>query len=136
MPAEKGSAFLLKIGDGALPINYTTIAGLRATTLAINASPVDVTTKTSGGWSEILSGAGLKSVTLTGSGIFMNSAAELRARNNALSSVVDDYAVMFETSDTLRGRFFITKLDFAGDYNGERTYTMTLQSTGAVSFAP
>ncbi len=68
MSAEKGSAFLLKIGDGALPPNYTTIAGLRATTLAINANPVDITTKNSGGWSEILSGAGLKSVTLTGSG--------------------------------------------------------------------
>ena len=136
MQAEKGAAFLLKIGDGAATPNYTTIAGLRATTLAINATAVDVTNKGSGGWTELLSGAGVRSVTLTGSGIFMNSGAELRTRNNALSSLVDDYAVTFETSDTLRGKFIITKLDYAGDYNGERTYTLTLQSTGAVSFAP
>ena len=33
MAAELGSAFLLKIGDGATPPNFTTIAGLRTTRL-------------------------------------------------------------------------------------------------------
>ena len=36
MTAEKGSAFLLKIGDGANPVAYRTVAGLRTTQMAIN----------------------------------------------------------------------------------------------------
>ncbi|NBS45301.1 MAG: phage tail protein, partial [Acetobacteraceae bacterium] len=35
MPAEKGSAFLLKVGNGAQPLAYQTIAGLRTTQLSI-----------------------------------------------------------------------------------------------------
>lgn len=31
MSAEKGSAFLLKVGDGATPPAYATVAGLRTT---------------------------------------------------------------------------------------------------------
>lgn len=32
----------------------------------------------------------------------------------------------------MRGRFLVTRLDYAGDYNGERNYTLTLESSGAV----
>lgn len=42
MPAEKGSAFLLKVGDGGLPPVYATIAGLRTTQLSLNAPVVHV----------------------------------------------------------------------------------------------
>ena len=33
MAAEKGSAFLLKVGDGGNPVVYRTVAGLRTTQL-------------------------------------------------------------------------------------------------------
>lgn len=48
MPAEKGSAFLLKVGDGAEPPVYATIAGLRSTQLTINSDAVVITNKGSG----------------------------------------------------------------------------------------
>ena len=56
MSAEKGSAFLLKVGDGAEPPVYATVAGLRTTQLSVNGEAVNVTTKESGGWRELLSG--------------------------------------------------------------------------------
>jgi hypothetical protein len=52
MAAEKGSAFLLKVGDGGAPPVYATVAGLRATQLAVNGEAVNVTSKDSGGWLE------------------------------------------------------------------------------------
>jgi len=58
MGIESGSAFLLKVGDGGVPPAYATIAGLRTTQLSINGEGVNVTTKDSGGWRELLSGAG------------------------------------------------------------------------------
>ena len=50
MAAEKGSAFLLKVGDGTAVPAYSTVAGLRTTQLSINGDAVVVTNKGSGGW--------------------------------------------------------------------------------------
>jgi predicted secreted protein len=33
----------------------------------------------------------------------------------------------------MRGRFVVTRLDYAGDYNGERTYALSLESSGEVA---
>ena len=132
MAMEKGSAFLLKVGDGGAPLVFTTVAGLRTTQLAINADTVVVTNQGSGGWRELLGGAGVRSVSITGSGVFTGSAAETRLKANALAGTIDDYRVSFESGDTMTARFLITKLDYAGDFNGERTYTLALESSGAV----
>jgi len=72
MSAQKGSAFLLKIGDAATPPAYTTVAGLRTTQLSINGELVVVTSKDSGGWRELLSGAGVRSVSVSAAGIFLD----------------------------------------------------------------
>jgi TP901-1 family phage major tail protein len=135
MSAEKGSAFLLKVGDGGAPPAYATVAGLRATQLSVNGEAVNVTSKDSGGWRELLSGAGLRSVSVSASGIFTGSAAELKVKANALGGAVDDYELSFESGERLRGRFLVMRLDYAGDYNGERTYALTLESSGAVGAA-
>lgn len=132
MASEKGSAFLLKVGDGAVPPAYTTIAGLRTTQLSVNADTVVITNKGSGGWRELLSGAGVRSVSLSGAGVFSGSVAEARVKASALAGALDDYQVSFESGERLTGRFLITRLDYAGDFNGERTYTLALESSGEV----
>ena len=135
MSAEKGSAFLLKVGDGAEPPVYATVAGLRTTQLSVNGEAVNVTSKDSGGWRELLSGAGTRSVSVAGSGIFTGSAAEARVKTSALAGLLDDYELSFESGERMRGRFLVTRLDYAGDYNGERTYALALESSGAVAAA-
>jgi len=130
--AEKGSAFLLKVGDGGSPVSFATVAGLRTTQLSINGEMVAITSKDSGGWRELLSGAGVRSVSVSGAGIFTGSAAETRLKGNALSGAIDDYRLSFEGGETLTGRFLVTRLDYAGDYNGERNYTLSLESSGVV----
>lgn len=133
MAVEKGSAFLLKIGDGGSPLAYATVAGLRTTQLSVNGEAVNVTSKDSGGWRDLLPGAGVRSVSVSGAGIFTGSAAEIRLRTNALGGAIDDYELSFESGEKLRGRFLVTRLDYAGDYNGERNYTLSLESSGPVS---
>lgn len=135
MAAEKGSAFLLKISDGGATPVFTTLAGLRTTGLTINAESVNITNKGSNGWRDFLGGAGIRSVSLSGSGVFTNSAAETRLRTLALSAFVEEYEAVFESAEKMKGKFLVTRLDYAGDYNGERTYAVTLESSGAVTFA-
>ena len=70
MAAQKGKDLLLKVdSDGAG--SFTTVAGLRARTLAFNAASVDITDQESAGrWRELLEGAGIKTARISGSGIF------------------------------------------------------------------
>jgi TP901-1 family phage major tail protein len=132
MAAEKGSAFLLKVGNGAVPVGYGTVAGLRTTQLSINGEAVTITSKDSGGWRELLSGAGVRHVSVAAAGIFTGSAAETRIKASALAGTIDDYRLSFESGETMTGRFLVTRLDYAGDVGGERSYTLALESSGAV----
>ena len=133
MGAEKGSAFLLKVGNGAEPPVFATVAGMRTTQMSVNGEAVNVTHKESGGWRELLSGAGVRSVSVAASGIFTGSAAEVRVKANALAGQIDDYELSFESGEQLRGRFLVTRLDYSGDYNGERNYALSLESSGPVA---
>ncbi len=133
MGAEKGSAFLLKLSDGADPAGYETVAGLRTTQMSIASDAVVTTNKGSGGWREILSEAGTRSVSVSGAGVFTGSAAEARLKSHALAGRVADYRLSFESGETVTGPFAVTRLDYAGDFGGERTYTLSLESAGPVS---
>jgi predicted secreted protein len=49
MPVERGSAFLLKVGDGQATPAFATVAGMRTTQMSVNGEAVVVTSKDSGG---------------------------------------------------------------------------------------
>lgn len=132
MTAQKGAAFLLKISDGAAPPVYQTVAGLRTTQMSVSGDAIVITHKGSGGWRELLSGAGVRAVSVSAAGIFLGSAAEAQLRANALAGTLDDYELSFEDGEKLRGRFLIQRLDYAGDFNGERNYALQLESSGQV----
>ena len=133
MAAERGSAFLLKINDGGDPSNFVTVAGLKTTQLSINGDAVAITNKDSGGWRELLSGAGVRSVSVAASGIFTGSSAETQVRTLALSGALQNYELSFESGERMRGEFLVSRLEYAGDFNGERNYTVALESSGQVT---
>ena len=132
MAAERGSAFLLKVGSGGTTPTYATVAGLKTTNVAINGDLVAITSKDSGGWRELLTNAGVRSVSIAASGIFTGSAAEVQVRGLALAGAIQQYELSFESGERMQGKFLISKLDYSGDYNGERAYTMALESSGPV----
>ena len=133
MSAQKGSAFLLKIGADGDTKEYRTVAGLRTTQMSISGDAVVVTHKGSGGWRDLLSGAGSRHVSVSAAGIFLGSEAEGAIRAHALAGTVAPYELSFEDGEKLRGTFLVQRLDYAGDFNGERNYTLQLESSGAVA---
>ncbi|MEM1019626.1 MAG: phage major tail protein, TP901-1 family [Sphingomonadales bacterium] len=134
MAVQSGRAFLLKISDDGDPATYQTVAGLRTNQLTLNSEAVDVTHKGSGGWREILAGAGVKSVSLRGTGIFTGSTAETALQTKLMAASAADCQVTFEDGARFEGPFFVTSIDFTGDHNDARTYSVSLESAGAVSF--
>ena len=83
MGVEKGSAFLLKVGDGNVPATYATVAGMRTTQLSVNGEAVNITSKDSGGWRELLSGAGTRSVSVSGRAVHRVGRGSARAQSCA-----------------------------------------------------
>lgn len=133
MAAQSGKDLLIKLdlnGSG----NFQTIAGLRASRLAFNAQSVDVTSLESAGWRELLAGAGVKSATVTGSGIFKDATTDARARELFFASEMPAFQILVPDFGTIEGPFQITSLEYAGTVDGEATFEMSLASGGALSF--
>ena len=135
MTAQKGSLLLLKVGDGATPTeNFTTVGGLRTTGFTHNNQTVDATNKDSGAWRELLDGAGTRSITISGSGVFTDAASEETVRGFAMNNQIKNYKMTFGNGDSMTGPFQITSYQRAGNYNNEETYSISLASAGAITF--
>ena len=80
MAAQNGKDLLIKV-DLSGAGQFETMAGLRSTRIAFNAETVDVTSlESEGGWRELLGGAGVRSASLSGGGVFKDDATDERAR--------------------------------------------------------
>ncbi len=134
MAVQSGKDLLIKL-DVTGAGQFETIAGLRATRISFNAETVDVTSlDSSGGWRELLAGAGVKAASISGSGVFRDAATDERARAVFFNGEIPDFQVIIPDFGTVEGPFQITSLEYAGSYNGEATYEMTMASAGALDF--
>lgn len=134
MAAQKGSALLLKIGDGGSPESFTTVGGLRSTSITQNDEAVDITNKDSSGNRELLANGGIRSVSISGSGVFTDAASETTLEGDFGASTFSNYQVIVPDFGTYEGAFMVASLEYGGEYNGEVTYSVTLESSGAVTF--
>ena len=136
MTAQKGKDLLIKIGDGADPEVFTTVAGLRATTLAFNAQAIDVTNADSADqWRELLAGGGVKSAGVTGSGVFKDAASDAALRSAFFAQATGNFQLVIPSFGTITGPFKITALQYDGPYDGELKISLSLASAGALVFA-
>jgi TP901-1 family phage major tail protein len=134
MAAQRGKDLLIKLdmsGSGG----FETVAGLRATRISFNAETVDVTTLESAGrWRELLSGAGVRSAAISGSGVFRDAATDERARAIFFAGEIPAFQVIVPDFGVIEGPFQITSIEYSGQHDGEAVYEMALASAGALSF--
>lgn len=134
MTAQRGRDLLIKIGDGGSPENFTSVAGLKATSLAFNAQTVDVTNADSVDmWRELLDG-GIKSAGLSGSGVFKDATSDTALRQTFFDGTTVNYQIVIPAFGTVQGPFRITQLQYDGPYDGEVKLSLSLASAGALSF--
>ena len=135
MTAQRGRDLLIKIGDGGDPETFASVAGLRATTLAFNAQAVDVTNADSADmWRELLA-AGVRSATISGSGVFKDAASDAALRAAFFNAAIGNFQVVIPSFGTVTGPFKITSLQYDGPHDGEVKISLSLASAGALVFA-
>jgi TP901-1 family phage major tail protein len=134
MAAQKGRDLLLKV-DATGTGSFQTVAGLRASNIAFNAETVDATSQESvGAWRELLAGAGLKSASLRGQGIFKDASSDATVRGYFFNGTIVNWQAILPDFGTVQGAFQISALEFAGRHDGEVTFDMALESAGPLSF--
>ena len=138
---QSGQNMLLKIGaDPAVAVasdTYTTFGGIRSSSIANAWEVVDATTIDSAGDMEILVDAGIKSVTISGSGLINSATSHASIETASEAAVAYNYEIVVGTGTgargTYRGKFKISALEFGSDYNGLISFSITLNSTGPVT---
>lgn len=134
MAVQSGKDLLVKV-DLTGDQQFETVAGLRATRIAFNAETVEVTSLGSGGgWRELLAGAGVRSATISGSGVFRDAASDERARQIFFDGEQPAFQIVIPDFGVVQGPFQITTLEYSGSYNGEASYEVALASAGQLSF--
>jgi len=134
MAAQNGKDLLVKVDMNGSGL-FETIAGLRATRVSFNAESVDVTSlESQGGWRELLSGAGVKSAAISGSGVFKDADTDERARQLFFDGETPNFQVIIPDFGIVEGAFQVTGIEYAGSHNGEATYEMSMASAGALAF--
>jgi TP901-1 family phage major tail protein len=135
MTAQRGKDMLLKIGDGGAPETFTSVGGLRARTLSLNAQAVDVTHAESGGWRALLDGAGMRQASVSGAGVFLADVAASLTRTLFFSGAVRNWKIVIPGFGEIEGPFLIGNLDYAGQTEGEVDFSIALESAGPLTFA-
>ena len=111
----------------------TNVGGMRTTSFSLQGEEVDTTDKDSGGWRELLAGAGTVSMDISASGVYKDDAVYQAMRGKVISQALDTYMVEFESKDTYWGLFQVLSTEQSGEHNGEVTYTLELKSSGVAS---
>lgn len=134
MGAQKGRDLLLKL-DAAGTGSFVTVAGLRSNAISFNAGAVDATSQDSAGqWRELLAGAGLRTASIHGSGIFRDAASDAAIRSLFFAGTIRNWQVMVPDFGILQGPFQIVSLEFSGRHDGEVSFDLGLESAGEITF--
>lgn len=132
--AEKGGKdLLLKVDTGGS--TFVTIGGLRTKSMSVNAEPIDVTNHGSNQNRTLLDGGGILSMSVSGSGVHDGDSATLnliddnnRSQTLTAFQIVDD-----DSGRTYEASFKITAFERSGDHNAEQAYSISLESSGAIT---
>lgn len=134
MAKQKGSDMLLKLdttGSG----NFVTIGGIQNPRMSIKVGDAEVTNQgSSGKWRELLEGAGIKSITVSGSGTFDAASPNSTLQSVVVNGTIRTWQCIIPGEGTYEGLFQVTSYERTGQHERDVTFDITLESAGAITF--
>jgi len=128
--AFRSRDILIKISDGLSPGTFTTIGGVRSKAITVNNETTDITTKDDAGWRKLLSDTGIRSISVSGGGVFKDDSAINALENLAYTGDVQEFQLIFPNGDGIQGTFLVPSFEQAGEHNDLQMYSITLEGTG------
>lgn len=134
MAAQPGRLVLIEI-ETATPGTFAVVGGLRTKSLSLSESEVDGTDSDSPGrWRELVGGAGTRSASISGDGIFKDTASEETLRAAFFAGTFATLRFTVPSFGRIAGEWLISELEYAGEYEGEATYTVSFESAGELTW--
>ena len=136
MAAQLGRSVLLKI-DATGSGSYQSIASIRTKSMKIASETVDVSNADSvNQWRELLANAGMKSMEVSGNGLFDDGVYINLVNTLCLAGTIRNWQITLPSLGTYQAAFQITAFELNADYNGALEFSMTLASSGDMTFTP
>ncbi|HYG59076.1 MAG TPA: phage major tail protein, TP901-1 family [Symbiobacteriaceae bacterium] len=132
----KGVDILIKVNTGTaeLPV-YTDVGGQRGATLSESADTIEMTHKASGGYKEYDYGDG--DWTISCDGVYIPDDTAYGALVTAMRTKAKVLVRWVEANgDIYQGTALVTSRELEGPYDGEATYSIELQGSGAPTLNP
>jgi TP901-1 family phage major tail protein len=76
----------------------------------------------------------VKTASISGSGVFRDEATDERMRQVFFDGETPNFQVIIPDFGTVEGPFQITSVEYAGTFDGEATYELSLTSAGQITF--
>lgn len=132
MAKSAGRSYLLKVDISG---TYTTVGGLKNTSISIGNELVDVTSKDSAGVRELLAAAGTQTFSVSGSGTLDDDDTGYAAvHTSALNQTAINYKIIDSEGNYYLGSFLVASIEKTGEFNGAVQYSVTLENSGTVSY--
>lgn len=130
-----GTPIELDATEAALLVDaFQSLGGLRSKSFSFSSEGIDITNADSDEWKKILDGAGIRSFSVSGSGVYTNEAVFQyvfgRARGNLLTCLM---FIDVKAERIYEGCFKITSMEVSGDYDAESNYSISAESSGEIS---
>ncbi len=134
MVAQNGQDVLIRV-DRTGSREFQTIAGVRASKITLNSQIVDIThSQSAGRWRELLAGGGVRSASLTGSGVFLDEASDEFVKSAFFAGSLLSIEFVLPDFGIIEGFFQIQSLEYSGNYDGEVLFEMSFASAGSLHF--
>lgn len=112
---------------------YRQLGGLRTKEFSFSSEAVDVTNSDSNEWKSMLDGAGMRSCSFSGGGVYTAETVFREFRQDFLDN--KNTCVMLldaKTKEIIDGCFKISELSISGSYDGEGEYSVSGESSGPI----
>jgi len=113
---------------------FISVGGIRSKSFGLAAEAVDITSGDSDEWRTILDGAGQRSSSVSGSGVFTNRPGFTLIEDSFFAkSLICLMFIDVKNSKIFEGCYKVTSLEISGEYNGEGSFSISAESSGAIS---
>jgi len=112
----------------------TLVAGLRAKTMTIGNTGIDITSDDDEGFRTFMALSGVKQIDISAEGVVKDDDWIQEAIDAA--DLINPYTMVLESGAVIAGDFRINSVAISGPTNDAVTFTAEIQSSGAYTFTP
>lgn len=131
-----GAAIIADATETALSADlFQALGGIRSKSIALAAEGIDITNEESDEWKVFLDKAGMRSLEISGSGVYTNSAVLSSLQTKMLANELTCLMFLeFKTGKLIEGCFKLTSLEYSGDHDAESSMSISASSSGKPTF--